>query len=102
MIILATQWEDACQIGLPVHLGNHPNYSDEIKTKVMRALSPWDETASKGPDHPPQDYFDHKYELNSLAENMYINIVEHGEDNIKDTCADMQVSVDDLPDSVFT
>jgi hypothetical protein len=102
MIILATQWRDACQIGLPVHLGNHPNYSDEIKAKVMRALSPWDEAASQAPDHPAPDFFDLKYELEALEDNMYTSIVDHGKSTIKDTCDDLKITVDDLPPSVFS
>jgi len=101
MLILPTTWRHACKIGLPVHLGDHPNYSDEIKTKVMRALSPWDQAASQGEEHPEPDFFDLKYELEALEDNMYVSITSHGTQTIKGHCEDPKVTVDQLPKVVF-
>jgi len=101
MLILAVKWKDACQIGLPTHLGDHPGYSAKIKARVIKALQPYAQVVDDEEDHDEPDYLDLKDELKAISDSMYGAIVAHGQTSIKGSCSSAPVSVNQLPASVY-
>jgi hypothetical protein len=101
MIILPVDWEDACQIGLPTHNGDHPTYRAEIQTAVLEALAPYQQAANQGESHEEPDYEEIKEKLETISKDMYDSIKNYGQTAIKGKCASGEVGVNNLPKSVY-
>lgn len=101
MIILAVSWDDACQIGLPTHLGDHPTYRGEIESAVLDAMAPYQSLADQGEEHEKPDYEELKDTLEKIANRMYTSIKNYGQSTLKGKCQDEEVTVNNLPRIVY-
>jgi hypothetical protein len=101
MIILASKWRDACHIGLPTHLGDHPDYTASIQEKVLEAMAPYASLADQGMEHDDPDFEDLKDDLEAISTSMYPSIVSYGQTAIKGKCKKAKITVNDLPAAVF-
>ncbi len=102
-IILPVKWADACEIGLPTHLGSHPTYSAKVQSATMKAMKPYQKIAEQVAEEKPHDKpepADLKDALVDISKKMYAALIGL-RPTILGKCKATQVTLNEIPKSVY-
>ncbi len=98
MLILPTLDKVCCILGLPKHLGSHPTYDKNIKSRVNKAVQGYAADIDDEEEHEP-DFDEIRDELEVVSSEVYDSIVAYGQSKVKAQCAIGTVNT--LPKRVF-
>ncbi|MDA8137275.1 MAG: AHH domain-containing protein [Desulfobacteraceae bacterium] len=103
IMIMPCCWKDGCRIGLPTHPrgNNHPNYRYTIENAVKDALEPYQQISDQGATHDKAKARKLKKTLEDISNDLYGELKTYGE-TLLSQCQNPEVTIDDIPQSVFT